>query len=62
MKKILIFILGIFIFSSLVSYSTEVYETASADFMNAVKTLVISEAKSSKNLKTYIEKGVEDES
>lgn len=47
-------------FSSLVSYSTEVYETASADFMNAVKTLVISEAKSSKNLKTYIEKGVEE--
>ncbi len=51
MKKFLIFILGIFMFSSLVSYSTEVYETASADFMNAVKTLVISEAKSSKNLK-----------
>ena len=47
-------------FSSLVSYSTEVYETASADFMNAVKTLVISEAKSSKNLKAYIEKGVEE--
>lgn len=60
MKKFLIFILGIFIFSSLVSYSTEVYETASADFMNAVKTLVISEAKSSKNLKAYIEKGVEE--
>ena len=60
MKKFLIFILGIFMFSSLVSYSTEVYETASADFMNAVKTLVISEAKSSKNLKTYIEKGVEE--
>lgn len=60
MKKILIFILGIFIFSSLVSYSIEVYETASADFMNAVKTLVISEAKSSKNLKAYIEKGVEE--
>ena len=47
-------------FSSLVSYSTEVYETASEDFMNAVKTLVISEAKSSKNLKAYIEKGVEE--
>ena len=47
-------------FSSLVSYSAEVYETASADFMNAVKTLVISEAKSSKNLKAYIEKGVEE--
>ena len=47
-------------FSSLVSHSTEVYETASADFMNAVKTLVISEAKSSKNLKAYIEKGVEE--
>ena len=46
--------------SSLVSHSTEVYETASADFMNAVKTLVISEAKSSKNLKAYIEKGVEE--
>ena len=46
--------------SSLVSYSAEVYETASADFMNAVKTLVISEAKSSKNLKAYIEKGVEE--
>ncbi|MBF1202100.1 MAG: hypothetical protein HXM14_07865 [Fusobacterium periodonticum] len=60
MKKFLIFILGIFMFSSLVSYSTEVYETASADFMNAVKTLVISEAKSSKNLKAYIEKGVEE--
>ena len=60
MKKFLIFILGLFMFSSLVSYSTEVYETASADFMNAVKTLVISEAKSSKNLKAYIEKGVEE--
>ena len=60
MKKILIFILGLFMFSSLVSYSTEVYETASADFMNAVKTLVISEAKSSKNLKAYIEKGGEE--
>ena len=60
MKKILIFILGLFMFSSLVSYSTEVYETASADFMNAVKTLVISETKSSKNLKAYIEKGVEE--
>ena len=46
--------------SSLVSYSAEVYETASEDFMNAVKTLVISEAKSSKNLKAYIEKGVEE--
>lgn len=60
MKKFLIFILGLFMFSSLVSHSTEVYETASADFMNAVKTLVISEAKSSKNLKAYIEKGVEE--
>ena len=60
MKKILIFILGTLMFSSLVSYSAEVYETASADFMNAVKTLVISEAKSSKNLKAYIEKGVEE--
>lgn len=60
MKKILIFILGIFMFSSLVSHSAEVHETASADFMNAVKTLVISEAKSSKNLKAYIEKGVEE--
>ena len=60
MKKILIFILGIFIFSSLVSHSAEVYETASEDFMNAVKTLVISEAKSNKNLKAYIEKGVEE--
>ena len=60
MKKILIFILGLFMFSSLVSYSAEVYEPASADFMNAVKTLVISEAKSSKNLKAYIEKGVEE--
>ena len=58
MKKILIFILGLFMFSSLVSYSTEVYEPASADFMNAVKTLVISEAKSSKNLKAYIENPV----
>jgi len=60
MKKFLIFILGIFMFSSLVSHSAEVYETASEDFMNAVKTLVISEAKSSKNLKAYIEKGVEE--
>ena len=60
MKKILIFILGIFMLSSLVSYSAEVYETASEDFMNAVKTLVISEAKSSKNLKAYMEKGVEE--
>ena len=60
MKKFLIFILGIFMLSSLVSYSAEVYETASEDFMNAVKTLVISEAKSSKNLKAYIEKGVEE--
>ena len=60
MKKFLIFILAIFMFSSLVSYSAEVYETASADFMNAVKTLVILETKSSKNLKTYIEKGVEE--
>ena len=47
-------------FSSLVSYSAEVYETASEDFMNAVKTLVISETKSNKNLKAYIEKGVEE--
>ena len=60
MKKFLVFILGIFIFSSLVSYSAEVYETASEDFMNAVKTLVISETKSNKNLKAYIEKGVEE--
>ena len=49
MKKILIFILGLFMFSSLVSHSTEVYETASADFMNAVKTVVISEIKNNKN-------------
>lgn len=60
MKKILIFILGLFIFSSLVSHSTEVYETASANFMNAVKTLVISETKNNKNLKAHIEKGVEE--
>ena len=60
MKKFLIFILGLFMFSSLVSYSAEVYETASEDFMNAVKTLVISEAKSSKNLKAYIEKGIQE--
>lgn len=60
MKKILIFLLGLFMFSSLVSYSAEVYETASADFMNAVKTLVISETKNNKNLKAYIEKGVEE--
>ena len=60
MKKILIFILGTLMFSSLVSYSAEVYETASADFMNAVKTLVISEAKSSKNLKAYIDKGIQE--
>ena len=46
--------------SSLVSYSAEVYETASEDFMNAVKTLVISEAKSSKNLKAYIDKGIQE--
>lgn len=60
MKKILIFILGIFIFSSLVSYSAEVYETASEDFMNAVKILVISETKSNKNLKAYIDKGIQE--
>ena len=60
MKKFLILILGIFMLSSLVSYSAEVYETASEDFMNAVKTLVISETKSNKNLKAYIEKGVEE--
>ena len=60
MKKILIYILGIFIFSSLLAYSTEVYETASADFMNAVKTLIISETKNNKNLKVYIEKGIEE--
>lgn len=60
MKKILVFILGIFIFSSLVSYSAEVYETASEDFMNAVKTLVISETKSNKNLKAYIDKGIQE--
>ena len=60
MKKILIFILGIFIFSSLVSYSAEVYETASADFMNAIKILVISETKSNKNLKAYINKGIQE--
>ena len=47
-------------FSSLVSYSTEVYETASADFMNAVKTLILSETKSNKNLKDYIEKGIQE--
>ena len=60
MKKFLIFILGIFIFSSLVSYSAEVYETASADFMNAVKTLILSETKSNKNLKVYIDKGIQE--
>ena len=60
MKKFLVFILGIFMLSSLVSYSAEVYETASADFMNAIKILVISETKSNKNLKAYIEKGVEE--
>ena len=60
MKKILIFILGIFIFSSLLAYSAEVYETATADFMNAVKTLIISETKNNKNLKVYIEKGIEE--
>ena len=46
--------------SSLVSYSAEVYETASEDFMNAVKTLVISETKSNKNLKAYIDKGIQE--
>ena len=60
MKKILIFILGTFMFSSLLAYSAEVYETASADFMNAVKTLIISETKNNKNLKVYIEKGIEE--
>jgi len=60
MKKILIFILGIFMFSSLVSHSAEVYETASADFMNAIKILVISETKSNKNLKAYIDKGIQE--
>ena len=47
-------------FSSLVSYSAEVYETASEDFMNAVKILVISETKSNKNLKAYIDKGIQE--
>ena len=60
MKKILIFILGIFMFSSLVSHSAEVYETASADFMNAIKILVISETKSNKNLKAYIDEGIQE--
>ena len=60
MKKFLIFILGIFMFSSLVSHSAEVYETASADFMNAIKILVISETKSNKNLKAYIDKGIQE--
>jgi len=60
MKKFLIFILGIFMFSSLVSHSAEVYETASEDFMNAVKTLVISETKSNKNLKAYIDEGIQE--
>ena len=60
MKKILIFILGLFMLSSLVSHSAEVYETASADFMNAVKTLILSETKSNKNLKDYIEKGIQE--
>ena len=60
MKKFLIFILGIFMLSSLVSYSAEVYETASADFMNAIKILVISETKSNKNLKAYIDKGIQE--
>ncbi|WP_315336907.1 hypothetical protein [Fusobacterium pseudoperiodonticum] len=60
MKKILIFILGLFMFSSLVSYSAEVYETASEDFMNAVKTLILSETKSNKNLKAYIDKGIQE--
>ena len=60
MKKFLIFILGLFMLSSLVSYSAEVYETASADFMNAIKILVISETKSNKNLKAYIDKGIQE--
>lgn len=60
MKKFLIFILGLFMFSNLVSYSAEVYETASEDFMNAVKTLVISETKDNKNLKAYIDKGIQE--
>ena len=60
MKKILIFIIGIFMLSSLVSHSAEVYETASADFMNAIKILVISETKSNKNLKAYIDKGIQE--
>ena len=47
-------------FSSLVSYSAEVYETASEDFMNAIKILVISETKSNKNLKAYIDKGIQE--
>lgn len=47
-------------FSSLVSYSAEVYETASEDFMNAVKILVISETKDNKNLKAYIDKGIQE--
>ncbi|ATV66379.1 hypothetical protein CTM86_07120 [Fusobacterium pseudoperiodonticum] len=60
MKKFLIFILGLFMFSSLASYSAEVYETASEDFMNAVKILVISETKDNKNLKAYIDKGIQE--
>ena len=47
-------------FSSLVSYSAEVYETASEDFMNAIKILVISETKSNKNLKAYIDEGIQE--
>ena len=47
-------------FSSLVSHSAEVYETASEDFMNAVKTLILSETKSNKNLKAYIDKGIQE--
>ena len=47
-------------FSSLVSHSAEVYETASEDFMNAIKILVISETKSNKNLKAYIDKGIQE--
>ena len=51
MKKFLILILEIFMFCSLLSYSEEAYSPGSKEFMNAVKTLILSESKNNKKLK-----------
>ena len=60
MKKFLILILEIFMFCSLLSYSEEAYSPGSKEFMNAVKTLILSESKNNKKLKEYIQKGVQE--